>query len=211
MPNLMMDIRKKTAVEELDYTFLMDCLKSYKSPRAKLTSLLEQGDIVRIKKGLYLFDPEYRLAAYSPEIMANKIYGPSYVSCEYALSFYGLIPEYVAHVTSVSTKRTRHFDTPIGRFSYFHVPLALYKVGFCVIPIREHATALMAAKEKALADLLILRAFHPKTQEELLELLFDDLRLDEDGVRRMKIGIFRDIFKQYSSPVLKLLIEWLQQ
>lgn len=210
MANLMIQMRNKSQGEELDYTFVMDCLKEYRSPRAKLTSLLKKGNIIRVKKGLYLFGDDYRKELYSQEVIANKIYGPSYVSLQYALAYYGLIPEYVAEVTSVSTKRNRNFNTPIGRFSYQHLPLALYKVGFNLVAVRDNATALLATAEKALADLLYLRKSHPETLHELEELLFEDLRLDDTLVSRMKIGIFRDILKAGGAPALKLLIEWIE-
>jgi predicted transcriptional regulator of viral defense system len=210
MINVMMQIRKKAQSEELDYTFIMDCLKGYKSPRAKLTGLLKNGNLIRIKKGLYLFGYDYRKEPYSQEVMANKIYGPSYVSLEYALSYYGMIPEHVEEITSVSTKRTRIFNTPVGRFSYKHIPVALYRVGFNLVSVRDNATALIATPEKALADLLYLRRVHPETLDELSTLLFEDLRLDYALIRRMRIGIFRDILKAGGVSSLKLLIEWLR-
>lgn len=209
MTNVIIQIRKKSRSEELDYTFVMDCLKDYKSPRSKLTVLLKNGDLIRVKKGIYVFGPDYRKEPYSQEIIANKIYGPSYVSREYALAYYGLIPEYVAEVTNVSTKRNRHFNTPIGRFSYNHLPIALYRVGFNLISVRDNATALIATPEKALADLFYLRKVHPENLNELSTLLFDDLRLDDVMVSRMKIGIFKDILKVGGSPTLQLLIDWI--
>jgi hypothetical protein len=206
----MLQLRSKSQGEEIDYTFVMDCLKDYKSPRAKLTTLLQKGDLIRVKKGLYLFGSDYRKGPYSQEIMANKIYGPSYVSREYALAYYGLIPEYVAEVTSVSTKRSRSFDTQIGRFSYAHLPPKLYQLNFNLIAVRNNETALVATAEKALADLLYLRDDHPETMNELVELLFDDLRLDDALVSRMRIGMFTEIMKAGGSPTLKLIIEWLK-
>lgn len=207
----MIQLRSKSQGEEIDYTFVMDCLKDYKSPRAKLTTLLHKGDLIRVKKGLYLFGSDYRKGPYSQEIMANKIYGPSYVSREYALAYYGLIPEYVAEVTSISTKRARSFDTPIGRFSYAHLPPKLYQVCFNLVTVRNSETALLATAEKALADLLYLRDDHLETLNEIVELLFDDLRLDEAGVLRMRIGMFSEILKAGGSPMLKLIIEWLKK
>lgn len=210
MTNIMLQLRNKSQGEEIDYTFVMDCLKDYKSPRSKLTTLLKKGDLIRVKKSLYLFGPDYRKGLYSKEIMANKIYGPSYISLEYALAYYGLIPEYVTEVTSVSTKRARNFDTPIGRFSYAHLPPKLYQVGFNLIPIRNNETALIATAEKALADLLYFRNDHPETLNECVDLLFDDLRLDDILVSRMRIGMFTEILKAGGPPALKLIIEWLQ-
>jgi hypothetical protein len=210
MTNTMLQLRSKSQGEEIDYTFVMDCLKDYKSPRSKLTTLLKKGDLIRVKKGLYLFGSEYRKGPYSLEIMANKIYGPSYVSREYALAYYGLIPEYVAEVTSISTKRTRNFDTPIGRFSYAYLPLKLYQVNFSLVSVRNNETALLATPEKALADLLYFRDDHPDTLNELVDLLFDDLRLDNALVSRMRIGMFNEILKAGGSPMIKLIIEWLK-
>lgn len=207
----MLQMRSKTQGEEIDYTFVMDCLKDYKSPRAKLTTLLQQGDLIRIKKGLYIFGSHYRKGPYSPEIMANKIYGPSYISREYALAYYGLIPEHVVEVTSMSPKRARNFDTPIGRFSYVHLPVKLYQVNFNLVSVRDNETALFATAEKALADLLYFRNDHPETLSELIDLLFDDLRLDEELVSRMRIGMFLEILKAGGSPILRLIIKWLRE
>ena len=206
----MVQLRSKSQGEEIDYTFVMDCLKDYKSPRAKLTTLLQKGDLIRVKKGLYLFGPDYRKGPYSPEILANKIYGPSYISREYALAYYGLIPEYVAEVTSISTKRARNFDTPIGRFSYAPLPPKLYQVNFNLVSVRNNETALLATAEKALADLLYFHDDHPETLNELVDLLFDDLRLDTALVSRMRIGMFNEILKAGGSPTIKLIIEWLK-
>ena len=210
MTNIMLQIRNKSQGEELDYIFVMDCLKKYKSPRAKLTTLLQKGDLIRVKKGLYLFGSDYRKGPYSPEIIANKIYGPSYISREYALSYYGLIPEHVVEVTSVSTKRARNFDTPIGRFSYAHLSPRLYQVNFNLVSVRNNETALLATPEKALADLLYFRNDLPEALNELVALLFDDLRLDDALVSRMRIGMFTEILKAGGSPTLKLIIEWLK-
>ena len=106
--DIMREIRKKTKVEELDYLFLMSCLTAYKQPRDKLTDLLKKNYLIRIKKGLYIFAKDYRLRPFSLEVLANLIYGPSYISLEYALSYYGMIPERVNRITSICFKRIKH-------------------------------------------------------------------------------------------------------
>ncbi|MBS0621498.1 MAG: hypothetical protein JSR80_00855 [Verrucomicrobia bacterium] len=66
--------------EELDYGFVMACLKSYKNPRVKLSHLLKIRALVRVKKGIYIFGKQFSRKPYSSEVLANMIYGPSYVS-----------------------------------------------------------------------------------------------------------------------------------
>lgn len=90
------DLRKLIGREEFDYPALMSALANYANPRDKVTSLLRQGVIIRVKKGLYVFGDDFRKRPFCRELLANLIYGPSYVSLDYALSYHGLIPERVA-------------------------------------------------------------------------------------------------------------------
>ena len=96
---------------------LLDVLEGYARPRDKITQWLNRGIIVRIKKGLYVFGESLRRKPYSRELLANLIYGPSYLSLEWALQYYGLIPERVEALTSVTTGRSRKFSTPAGLFA----------------------------------------------------------------------------------------------
>ena len=99
----------KAPGQELDYGFVMECLKSYKNPRVKLNHLLKIEALIRIKKGIYIFGKNFAKQPYSSEVLANMIYGPSYVSLEWACQYYRLIPEKVTTVTSVTTQRSRQF------------------------------------------------------------------------------------------------------
>lgn len=203
-------LRDNTQGEVFDYTYLMSCLAKYKSPRSKVTQLLLAGDIIRVKKGLYVFGQKHRHSVISLESIANQVYGPSYVSLEYALAYYGLIPEYVAEVTSVTTKRHKMFETPIGRFSYTPLPVALFATGFTMVQMSGFESLLIATKEKALADLLYVRKTKIKTSAELEDLLFDDLRLDESAVKKFHIGVLQDIMKAEGNPALSLLLTWVR-
>ncbi len=206
----MNNLRGKVQGESFDYTVLMDCLSEYKSPRSKVTHLLRSGELIRVKKGLYVFGTQQRRSLVSLEILANQIYGPSYVSLEYALAFYGLIPEFVAEVTSVTTKRQKMYETPIGRFSYTPIPIHLFSTGFTLLQITDYGSALIATPEKALADLLYIRKFKIKSNSDLEALLFDNLRLDQTSIRKLHIGVLSDILKAGGSPILSLLMNWLR-
>ena len=204
-------LREKAAGESFDYNFLMNCLSDYKSPRSKVTHLLRSGDLVRVKKGLYVFGPRWRRSMIYPEALANQIYGPSYVSREYALAFYGLIPEHVIEVTSMTSKRRKNYVTSVGRFSYLPLPIPLFSVGYTLMEMTNSTSALMATPEKALADLFYVRKIQIQTATDLEELLFDDLRLDESGIKKLHIGVFSEILKKGGSPILPLLIDWLRR
>src|SRR5262245_31791812 len=112
------EIRKSVVNEEIDYLLLTSLLKQYKRPRDKITQLLKSGALIRVKKGLYIFGSRYAKKPYILETLANLIYGPSYISLEYALAFYGMIPERVEVLTSVTNKRDKIFKTPVGLFTY---------------------------------------------------------------------------------------------
>ncbi len=95
-----LDIREQTRSDVLDYQQLVSCLQGYAKPRDRISSLLAVGSLIRLRKGLYVLDERYRRATVSREYLANLIYGLSYVSLDYALSYYGLIPEHIEDVTS---------------------------------------------------------------------------------------------------------------
>lgn len=203
-------IRQKTDLEEIDYSYVIDCLKEHSTPRAKVTRMLKARELIRVKKGLYVFGESYRRRMYSLEILANKVYGPSYISLEYALSFYGMIPEYVSEVTSVTSKRKRAYVTPVGRFSYTPLPLALYAIGYTLALISDDREALIASPEKALADLLYVRKIKISTEAELEQLLFEDLRLDSSQILDLDIKMLTEILDVGGNPILFLLITYIR-
>ena len=109
-------LRKLANREEIDYLFLVSALKHYARPREKISQWLKSGDLIRVKKGLYIFAGEAKESLYSLEVLANLIYGPSAISLSYALAFYGMIPERVSTITSITPKRCKKFGTPVGLF-----------------------------------------------------------------------------------------------
>ena len=96
------ELRQAIPFEEFDYQTLLDSLRGYAFPRKKITSMLHKGEILRVKKGLYLFGEGQRRSPYCRELLANLIYGPSCISLEYALHYHGLTPERVETITSVT-------------------------------------------------------------------------------------------------------------
>src|SRR5207302_3122946 len=99
------EIRNLAPFEEIDYLFLSGTLKGYAQPRNKIKAFIAHKDLIRVKKGLYVFGPKVARIPYCKELLANLIYGPSAISLEYALSFYGFIPEKVEELTSITVGR----------------------------------------------------------------------------------------------------------
>ena len=178
---------------------MMAALSGYAKPHQKITSLLRQGVIVRVKKGLYVFGEDYRQRPYSRELLANLIYGPSFISLDYALSYHGLIPERVEQVTSVTSKRGRKFDTPVGTFVYRPVPQGSFHLGMNQIEIGE-ISFLLASPERALADKAREdRAARVRSLGEVETYLFSDLRVDRSAFLEMDLESFREIAEALGS------------
>lgn len=189
----MESLRRLISREEFDYPALMDALSSYANPRAKVTGLLRRGDIIRVKKGLYIFGEHLRRQPYSRELLANLIYGPSFVSLEFALSYHGLIPERVEAVTSVTTKRPKNFDTPVGRFVYRQTPQRSFRLGMDRAVLDE-VSFLIATPERSIADTLRSSRGRPiRTQADAAGFLFDDLRVDPGGFEELDPNVLHEM------------------
>ena len=181
----MRDLRQRLGREEFDYQALMAALSGYANPRDKVTALLRRGDIIRVKKGLYVVGDELRRRPYSRELLANLVYGPSFVSLDSALSFHGLIPERIEALTSVTTKRPKSFDTPIGLFIYRQSPSRAFHIGMDRVEEGDVAF-LIATPERALADKVRDDRRHAfGSRGEVARYLFEDLRIDETDFRRL--------------------------
>lgn len=132
----------------------------------------QKGLLLKLRNGFYSF-PEYLKQPNFEFYLANRIYKPSYISLHSALAFYGLIPESVVQITSVTTLKTAEFQNAFGTFNYKTVkPAAMF--GFDYLPFMNDRTLLLAKPEKAILDLLYLYPFY-KTEND-----FESLRLDED-------------------------------
>ena len=131
----------------------------------KVRNLEAAGLIIRLKKGLYVVDPKVSHIVLSTELIANHLYSPSYVSMQTALRYYGLIPEAVYTVQSMTLKHTRSFDTPLGHYEYQMISRKAVPIGITSINKQNYAF-LMATPEKALCDLI---AHSPKVNLRYLK------------------------------------------
>ena len=167
-------------------------LGDYKSPNEKIHRWMAQGVLLQIKRGFYVVSPDHSGEVIFLPLIANLLYGPSYVSLDYALYHYGLIPEKVVELTSVTTKRSKVFDSSLGRFSYSHLATPFYTQGISQITESDRIVYLMASPEKALCDKLVLmRNLHIYSTAALLGYLLEDLRMDEDKIRALSTRLLK--------------------
>lgn len=201
-------LRKAIPLEEFDYALLTSALSPYTAVRQKINELLKAGVITRVKKGLYVFGPNYNQVPIRKEVLANLIYGPSCISLEYVLAFHGLIPERVETITSVSPKRNKDFKTPIGRFTYRHLGGEKYPYGIEQISMDSTHSVLMASPEKALCDYVTLNKRHKITDvEKARDFLESDLRIDRQNWKRLDPNLLDQLNKYYRSESIACIQE----
>lgn len=209
--NTIAQMRRNVAGEVFDYQVLLDALAGYRKPRDRITRLLSNGTIVRVKKGLYCFGEAFRREPLSREYLANLIYGPSYVSLEYVLSRHGLIPERVETVTSVTTRRSRDFDTPFGTFSYRMLNGPRYAVG-AILETVDKTPFLVASPEKALVDKVWTdKRFSGLHLSDYGAYLSDDLRIDREALRGFDHSRLLVIARAYNSAKINNLVRYLKR
>jgi predicted transcriptional regulator of viral defense system len=192
----------KIATPEIDYNYILHILSDLSAPRDHITRLLKKGLLVRVKKGLYVLGADFG-RSYSPFVLANLIYGPSYVSGHSALAHFGLIPERVEQVTSTCLTRSKRFETPVGIFTYHPLPLECYRVSVRREAIDEQRSFLIATPEKALVELMIESA-NPQSREEVEEWL-DAMRIDWDVLLKFRVGALDQLRKVFKSEAIQIL------
>jgi hypothetical protein len=159
-----------------------------------LKRAVKAGEVIRIHRGLYCMATKYQRAKIDPLVLAQRIYGPSYISLETALSYHGWIPEAVYTVTSVSLNRSREFDTPLGHFSFTRVPQKTFYVDVMRVA-NDTGSFLLASPLKALADYVYVHKRDWTSVRPILE----SLRVDEDRLATIEGEAIERHTNNYSS------------
>jgi hypothetical protein len=185
--NIVVEIQKY-AQQPLPTELLLEMLKGYRRPYDKITDLMQKGYLVQIRRGLYL--PSELLSIQRPEpfLIANHVYGPSYVSLDAALFYWGMIPERVYEITSVTNRLAKTFSTKVGVFSYVHIPTSFFSFGMQQLVLTDRQTVLIASKEKAILDKIITSSgLQLRSKKQVLSYLVEDLRIEKDSLRNLNI------------------------
>lgn len=171
---------------------LLNEYKNYVDAAGKIKRLVSCGELIRVTKGLYETDrtvPGYCLA--------SAIYGPSYLSFEYALAYYSLIPETVYTFTCATfeKKKKKRYQNAFGTFTYRDIPSAAYPYNIELRSENGYSIAL-ATPEKALCDLLY--TISPRNNlTDFTNLLFNDLRIDEDEFYSLNFAELKELASHY--------------
>ena len=204
-------VRKAIPFEEVDTATLRQALSGYSSPDDKIGDMVRCGELLRVRRGLYAIAPDCRRGSLSFEILANLLYGPSYLSMEYALSWHGMIPERVTELTSVCLGRSRLFETEVGNFSYASVKQSAYIEGYNLFDLPDGRRFLMATREKALVDIVANRRNIPLSSVQGIETrLIDDLRMDEETLLELDLERIARFAILYGSIKTGLLVKYLK-
>jgi predicted transcriptional regulator of viral defense system len=180
------DAVQKYEEAPLTRQIMMDLLRGYQRPYDKINELVKKGQLTPIKNGLYIPGPNTKTLKPAPFLVANHLRGPSYVSLDAALSFWGLIPERVYEITSVTTKTGKTYSTPLGKFSYFRAPLPYYAFGIKSVALTARQVVLMASAEKALCDKIVMTSgIWLRSVKQAREILLDDLRIEEEQLKEL--------------------------
>lgn len=123
--------------------------------RLQVSRWVKDGKIIRIYKGLYVLAEPYRKSGLEKFCIANVLRTPSYISLQSALAYYGIIPEYVPQITSVTTGRPQMIQSPLGWFDFRHINKKLFH-GYKKVKLAQEQNAFIAQPEKALLDLIYL-------------------------------------------------------
>lgn len=196
----------------VEFQALSNALKHYNYPADKISALERAGEIIRLKKGLYVVSDRISGKKISRGMIANHLYGPSYVSCETALSYYGLIPERVYTLRSLTFRRSRKYSNKLGFFEYITTPADYFHIGIQQIMQQGTYAFVMATPEKAICDLItctpLLRIQSVKAMREYLE---DDLRFEMAALGTFDLGIIEQCLqhgkkKRELKNLIKLLM-----
>ena len=190
-----------------DFQRLRIKYKKYSNIYQKINNECKKGILVKIKRGLYT-DDLYN----DKEVIANICYNPSYISFEYALSYYGVIPEFVSTFTSATfgKKNNKIYHMKDFTFDYRSVPNEVFPMGILIMKNSKDISYKIASKEKALCDLLYSK-YPVRSIKDLKTLLFEDMRIDENEFLKMNVEFIKEIAPLYHSNSLNVLTKYLNK
>lgn len=202
--DLISELKKNKVVifslRDVENLFPQERLKTLKN---NLSRWVKMGRFVKLRRNLYEFVEPGTESDIPDVYVANKLYFPSYISLQTALSIYSLIPDVAMHVTSLSTQPSRQFKNKHGWFLY----KSCQRRAFTGYRLMQYSgfKILIADKEKALVDYIYFAVRHQNS------LNFDEERFNEDILRELnwkKVVKYGKLFNNKTLITLQKLKEW---
>jgi hypothetical protein len=187
----------KTFITNHDLSIALE--NSDDARQALIKRALKKEELIQLKNGYYLIGQPYNKKLPNLFEIAQQLYGSTYISLESALSFHGWIPEAVYTITSVTPKRAKEFMTPIGRFSYAHVPINNFFMGVNRVE-QQNEIYLMASPWRALGDFVYV---HRKLWQSLKDIM-SDLRVEEKDLRSIDLKLLKSFSENYPSKRVQI-------
>lgn len=182
------------------YEMLKESLTDYRAKDNKIKRMADNKEIIKLTRNLY--ETNKNTPGY---VVANAIYSPSYLSFDYALAHYGLIPEAVYTYTSATFGKGKKklYKNDFGTYTYRDVPTHIYPYGLQIFQEQDYSYV-MATPEKALCDkLYTLKVVRNK--KDMYDLLFNDLRIDMDVLKQLDFNVLYIFCDNYGSTNMKCL------
>ncbi len=203
----MQSLLKQIKTPYIDGPTLLSLLGHYKKPREAILRMVKNNELIRLKNGFYLINEKIEGHNLPYEQIANLLYGPSYVSLEWALSFYGMIPERVHTVTSMTTGRNKEYHTSVGNFVYHRLSSDRYSIGVTQKKAVDFVGGfLMASPEKALADLVFVTC-KSLNRDQLKQELLESKRIDRESILQLDKKLLMEIANAYQSKSVRNLLD----
>ena len=199
----------KKAVQDKPLIYTRDLAlggKSKQVVRNQLTRWQANGLVIKLRRGVFILNPNDRKILPSRTYLANQFYGPSYVSLEYALNYYSFIPEAVTDLTSVTTRKTLRIENKLGTFTYQHLKKNVF-AGFKMIKDDVKLTFFMAEPEKAVVDFCYLNL--NRFRKDYQSVFIESYRFQ--NLETLKIKKLKNFAKIYNSRKLLQVIEALSK
>jgi hypothetical protein len=178
--------------------------------RVLLHRAVRARELIRLKRGLFLLQPELRKSNPHPFVVAALLHSPSHISLESALSHHGLIPEALYQVASVTAARSRVFETPIGKFSFQRVPALDPRAGVQAVKLGQAAWAFIASPLRAIADLVYLRP-SVSWEKEGMDFLTDSLRMEEEDLAKLDFSLGERIMESIRNRRVREFLQGLRK
>ena len=206
----MENVLKLIETPYIDAQALLQLLADYRKPREAILRMIKNKELIRLKNGFYLINEKITQGTVKIipfEQVANLLYGPSYVSMHWALSFYGMIPERVHTVTSMTLGRNKEYHTSVGDFSYFTLSPESYPLGITQKKSPDFVGGfLIASPEKALAD-MVFKTCKNLDKDQLKDELLESKRIDRECFHKLNKELLEEIAKSYRAKSVYYLTD----